>query len=266
LVTSDQQQAILKRAFGYPYPLTHQSFIFHAGEQVTHRLIDDPSAFPDVFGRTPVLAVGSNQSPEQLARKFPSADWGEIPTSRVHLQDFDTVYSAHVTGYGSIAATLHPAPGTGVSLYVNWLDQRQLLAMHETELSNQNYTYAALENINLSFEAGPTLTTVNLYIGSRGAYAPEGQAIPLAEVPAEGRAIGLAKSQAEILAHVHAKLAPEMELDQFIFSSIEDTDKRRAYIDKLERTSHKFESIQISKLDVPQLSMQTKSIRNRDLI
>ena len=88
----------------------------------------------------------------------------------------------------------------------------------------------------------------------------------MAEVPAEGRARGVAKSQAEILAHVHAKLAPEMELDQFIFSSIEDTNKRRAYIDKLERTSHKFESTQIAKSNVPQLSMQTKSSRNLGLI
>ena len=246
-MTTIQQQAALKRAFGYPYPLTHQSFVFQAGGQVTHQLIDEANAFPDVSERTPVLAVGSNQSPEQLARKFPSANWGEIPTSRVHLQDFDTVYSAHVTGYGSIAATLHPAPGTRVSLYVNWLDQRQLLAMHETELPNENYTYAALENINLSFEAGPTLTAVNLYMGNRGAYAPEGRVVPLAEVPAEGRVKDTAKSQAEILAHVHAKLAPEMNLNQFICSSIENLDMRRAYIEILGESSHKFESVHIAK-------------------
>jgi hypothetical protein len=246
-VTLDQQQMALKRALGYPYPLTHQSFVFHAGKQKTHQLVYNSYEFPNVSERIPVLAVGSNQSPEQLARKFPSTDWGEIPTSRVHLHDFDTVFSAHVTSYGSIAATLHPAPGTCVSLYVNWLDQRQLLAMHETELPNKNYTYSQLEDIQISIDAGPHLTAVNLYIGRRGAYAPEGYSIPLAEVPARGREVGVAKSQAEILSYVHAQLAPELELDQFIISSIESLDMRNTYIEALERSSHKFKSNHLAK-------------------
>ena len=246
-MTPDQQQIALKRALGYPYPLTHQSFVFQAGKQATHKLVYGSHKFPNVSERIPVLAVGSNQSPEQLARKFPSTAWGEIPTSRVHLQDFDTVFSAHVTGYGSIAATLHPAPGTCVSLYVNWLDPRQLLAMHETELPNENYTYNQLENIQISVDAGPHLTAVNLYIGRHGAYVPEGYSIPLAEVPARGRVAGVAKSQAEILTYVHAQLAPELELEEFIVSSIESPDRRRNYIEALEQFSHKFESSHLAK-------------------
>ena len=243
----DQQQTALKLALGYPYQLTHQSFVFQAGKQETHRLVYGSHKFPDVSKRTPVLAVGSNQSPEQLARKFTSTDWGEIPTSRVHLHNFDTVFSAHVTGYGSIAATLHPSPGTCVSLYVNWLDQRQLFAMHETELANGNYTYNQLRDIQISVDAGPHLTAVNLYIGRRGAYTPEGSSIPLAEVPARGRVAGVAKSQGEILTYVHAQLAPELEFEQFIISNIESPDRRNSYIETLGKFSHKFESNHLAK-------------------
>jgi hypothetical protein len=134
-----------------------------------------------------------------------------------------------------------------VSLYVNWLDQRQLLAMHETELPNGNYTYNQLKNIRISVDAGPHLTAVNLYIGRRGAYAPEGYSIPVAEVPARGREAGVAKSQAEILTYVHAQLAPELELEEFIVSSIVSSDKRRSYIETLEQFSHKFESNHLAK-------------------
>ena len=238
----DKPEAALARAKGYPYPLTHQSFVYHAGKTTSHQLVHEAQDFPDVSDRTPVLAVGSNQSPEQLVRKFPDQQWGEIPTARVHLSDFDTVYSAHVTGYGSIAATLHPSPGTRVSLYVNWLTERQLEAMHETELPNENYRYGQLENIKLTSEAGPALSAVNLYMGRRGAFAPTGNIIPLAEVPAQGRTQE-AKTQTEILSLARDQLAPELELEHFIFSAIASPKKRHDYIKALEMISHKFESL-----------------------
>jgi hypothetical protein len=213
----------------------------------THKLVYISREIPNVSERIPVLAVGSNQSPEQLARKFASSDWGKIPTSRVHLHDFDSVYSAHMTDYGSIPATLHPAPGTRVTLYVNWLNQQQLSAMHKTELTNENYTYSRLEDIQISVDAGPHLTAINLYMGRHGAYAPKGYTIPLAEVPAEGRMKSVAKSQVEILAQVHAQLAPELEFEHFIIASIESPNRRKAYIEALEKFSHKFKSNHLAK-------------------
>ena len=223
---------------GYPYPLTHRSFVFNSASPDQLQLIEHTDAFPDVSGRTPVLAVGSNQSPRQLARKFKGAGWGLVPTSRVHLENFDTVYSAHVTGYGSIAATLHPSPGTRVALYVNWLTGAQLEAMHKTELSSENYAYEKLDNVNLRVEAGPKLTAVNLYTGQRGAYAPEGDVIPLAEVPAEGRRHA-ALSQLEILTRVQRHLAAGMTLEEFVHAAINDTERRQVFIQVLEKTSHR---------------------------
>ena len=53
---------------------------------------------------TPVLAVGSNAAPDQLARKFPEELFPEgvvIPVLRCVLPDFDVVYAPLISSYGS---------------------------------------------------------------------------------------------------------------------------------------------------------------------
>lgn len=53
---------------------------------------------------TPVLAVGSNAAPTQLARKFPAEmfpDGVVIPVLRCVLPDFDVVYAPLISSYGS---------------------------------------------------------------------------------------------------------------------------------------------------------------------
>ena len=52
---------------------------------------------------TPVLAVGSNAAPAQLARKFPAKLFPNvvIPVLRCVLPDFDVVYAPLISSYGS---------------------------------------------------------------------------------------------------------------------------------------------------------------------
>ena len=55
---------------------------------------------------TPILAIGSNGSPEQLARKFPTSRFPAgtvIPVRRAVLQDFDVAYAPVIAAYGSCA-------------------------------------------------------------------------------------------------------------------------------------------------------------------
>ncbi|MCK5621123.1 MAG: hypothetical protein KAJ11_02450, partial [Alphaproteobacteria bacterium] len=92
-----ETRAKLDRARGYPYAIPEASYVWRAGEVAAF----DPAMRKD---RTPVLAIGSNQSPRQLTRKF--GDEGEIPVQRARLRDFDIYYSAHITGYGSVPAML----------------------------------------------------------------------------------------------------------------------------------------------------------------
>jgi len=211
------------RAIGYPYRIPAKSYIYHDGASDE---LAAGSAFPDVGHLTPVLAVGSNQSPEQLARKFPGSGWAPIPVARVSIRDFDTVYSAHITTYGSIAATLHHAPGTAVTLFVNYLDEQQLERMHETELPNENYEFGCLTELALKAEVGPELDQVHLYQGQRGIFAPDGKSISLTEVPATGRT-GQHMTQHEIQSHLRDRLTPGKSLDEFIHGSVSNPDTRR---------------------------------------
>ena len=226
----------LVRAKTYPFPIPSKSFIFADGQSLN---IGPGDKSPDLSDRTPVLAVGSNQSPEQLARKFPGADWAPIPVIRVRLRDFDSVYSPHIASYGAIAATLQVSPGVEVALFITWLDARQLVRMHETELSSANYRFDKLNAIDLEVELGPPLEAVYIYTSTHGTLCDPNGSIPVAEVDARGRPrLGL--NQIAIQRYVRDLLTLEMELDTFIAGSIYNPGLRRRRSDQLKGKAQPF--------------------------
>lgn len=210
--------ARLERALGYPYHLPTASYVFTGSG---HTPCTPSSAEPLRIHRTPVLAVGSNQSPEQLARKYQGDRWAPILCERCSLLDFDTVYSAHITAYGSIAAALHPSPGTRVSLFVNWLDERQLDIMHETEIRGGNYAFARLHDIDLETDLGHACDSVYFYVGLRGALSHDGGPVPLSAVDASGRR-WQSHSQHAVQERVRDRVAPGEKIARFILASIDD--------------------------------------------
>lgn len=219
--TSDRQAA-LARARGYPYAIPDRSYHWRGG--AVHDF--NPARRE---GRTPVLAVGSNQSPEQLTRKFGHLDDWEIPVQRCTLAGFDVVYSAHIARYGSVPAMLQAAPGTTVTLFVNWLDEEQLTAMHETELSHGNYHYGRLDGVAVNLEGGETLAAVHGYFSRRGHVTHDGDGVALAAVPAENRTRP-AHDTAAMLERVHQRLDPDHTLDDFILRLIADDSYRKEVI------------------------------------
>ena len=84
----ESDRELLALAKSYPFPAPEGSYLFSGGEA-------GPIAPADFAGRVPVLAHGSNRSPEQLRRKFGTA--AEIPVTYGWLADYDVVYSAHIT-------------------------------------------------------------------------------------------------------------------------------------------------------------------------
>lgn len=202
----------LARAREYPYRIPDGSYLWRGGD--VHAF--DPALRGD---RTPVLAVGSNQSPQQLSRKF--GDSGEIPVQRARLSDFDIYYSAHITGYGSVPAMLQHAPGAQATLSVTWLDDRQLGVMHDTELYAAKYRYAAIEDINLALDCGAQLDFVHLYVGVNGHLLHDGDAVALAAVPATGRR-PKALTTAEMLEVVRERFSPGSGRDEFVLKLAED--------------------------------------------
>ncbi len=209
-------QAKLDRARNYPYAIPVGSYLWRDGSVAPF----DPDARR---GRHPVLAVGSNQSPQQLTRKFGTR--GEIPVQRARLADFDIFYSAHITAYGSVPAMLQHSPGTTVTLSLTWLDADQLEAMHATEMSVAKYDFAVIEDVDLLLDCGTRMETVHLYASVNGHLMHEGDAVALAAVPAVGRR-QRALTTAEVLEIVRHRVAPAAAPDAFVLNLVDDPEYR----------------------------------------
>ena len=222
----NDDRELLRLAKSYPFDAPDASYLFRDGAAAP--LPAGPAA--DHFaGRTPVIAHGSNRAPAQLRRKF--GDGAEIPVSRAWLGDYDVVYSAHLTRYGSVAANLHHSPGVRVEVFVTWLTETQLDRMHETELGSEIYAYGVMERIDLRLEAGPAerIDEAHVYISTRGCLPVDGAPLGLAAVAAEGRPHG-ARDQDQALALVRDRHRPNHAMDDFILTVIRDADHRKALI------------------------------------
>jgi hypothetical protein len=216
----------LALAFAYPFTIPEGSYLFLDG-----------AALPlpegeDLRGRTPVLAVGSNQSPEQLARKFAHMKRPvRVPVTRCWLQDFDVVHATHITRYGAIPGNLHPAPGVAVRLSVTWLDPEQLAVVHETELTGENYVFGRIEGAKLRLEGGAALDALFApelfaYVSLEGALSIGGKPLGLAALAAEGRPHPTATVR-EALAHLHARAGGHPSVEDMVIAAIERPEERR---------------------------------------
>ena len=206
-------------AKSYPFPAPDHCFLYESG---AWRRLD--CAF-EGDGRVPVLAAGSNQSPEQIRRKYGHLpDIGPIPAQRGRLADFDVVYAAHLTSYGSVPATFQQSRGTLATVFVLWLTERQLARMHETE---SNYTYDHLTGIRVALDAGGTLGEAYVYSSKVGCLRHDGGCVSLKEIRAESRRFP-ALGQIEILEVVRDRLSPGTPLDAFIRAHLDDKALHRA--------------------------------------
>ena len=78
---------VISRALDYPYSSPAYDFVLKKGSVA--RLQDKSS----LAGRIPVLAIGSNRSPEQLLRKFSERDI--LPVTCIQLcGEYDVAYNS----------------------------------------------------------------------------------------------------------------------------------------------------------------------------
>jgi len=223
-------QAIVDFALSYPFDIPGKSYVLLPGGQMA---AFERSACKDRF---PVLAVGSNRSPKQLARKYPNLA-EPLPVEHGLLKDHDVVFSAHLTVYGSVPAALASHPGCEVAVSLTWLNAAQLERMHATESMGKNYDFGRLRGVAFkSDHDGAERAEVALYLGRRGLLNCAGRPVSMAAIPAKGRASeGLCQTAA--LEHVRDRVAPGADLADFIRQTVENDRLREERNQRLGETA-----------------------------
>jgi hypothetical protein len=191
--------AILKRALEYPYATPGRSYLYRDG-----LALELPEDGPDLEGRAPLLSYGANSAPEALARKLAALPGVEMPVVQSQLQGFDVVYSAHVSPYGAVPATLHESPGTTARVFVlhPTQEQRALLAASEP-----NYDLVEVDGMAA-------------YRSKHGCLLFGGSPVALAAVRSEGRTLPELDEPA-VLDRVRAHVEPEVDIEAFVRRCVE---------------------------------------------
>lgn len=203
---------ILKRALEYPYATPGHSFL-----QLGRRTLELPAEGLDLSGRTALLAYGSNAAPAVLARKLAPLPELPLPLFAAELADFDIVYSAHISAYGSVPATLRRSPGTVANAFVAYPTEEQLRLFAATE---PNYELTRLGGISCLLETGAQVTELAAYTSRHGCLSIDGAEVALAEIPVRGRGLG-EMTQPEVLERVRLQLSPESSLEHFVVACVE---------------------------------------------
>ena len=219
---------LILRALDYPYSYPAYDFV-----------LDNGSALPfqegnSLEGRIPVLAIGSNRSPEQLLRKF--GDQNFLPVTCVKLCDYDVVYAAHITSYGSIPAVLTQSPGTIVDIAITWLTELQLKRMHETEAIGINYDYGVANSLRINADYDYNNQDIGCYLGRRGCLNIMGNVIALKEITATKRVFG-AFTQSEILKEIWLHEQKEIQFEAWLKNLIQNKEARQSITATFERTA-----------------------------
>jgi hypothetical protein len=193
-----QREAILRRALTYPYATPERSYLYREG-----RAEELPEAF-DLSGRTPLLSYGANAAPEALALKLAALPGEPLPVVRSQLHDFDVVYSAHVSPYGAVPATLLERPGAVAPVFVLHPTAEQHALLTATEL---NYDLVQIGG-------------AEAYRSKHGCLELDGSPVALAAIRTQGRTLPKL-DEPEVLERVRTRLAPELSLEEFIHACIE---------------------------------------------
>lgn len=147
----------------------------------------------------PVLVAGSNASPSHLTAKLKGrlARY-VVPVVRCTVRDFVSVFSAHFTSYGSIAATIQHLAGAEFDTHMLLLEPRSLEILHETEHLGQHYWFAELMDVSVQSEFGTTWKNCYFYLTINGCLSNEGVCYLVKDLAARGCTWPV-RTQSEIL-------------------------------------------------------------------
>lgn len=198
MADSAQAAAILARALEYPYATPDRSYLYVDGTAA-----ELPPEGPDLGDRTPLLSYGANASPEALGRKLAQLPGVEMPVVQFELTGLDVVYSAHVSPYGAVPATLVESPGTVAPVFLLHPTAKQLALLTASE---PNYDLVEVEGIPA-------------YRSKHGCLEIDGSPVALAAVRSVGRTLP-EHDEPSVLELVRASLEPDLNLEEFIRAAI----------------------------------------------
>jgi hypothetical protein len=211
---ADTDAAVVERALAYPYMPPHESY--------------DLGGDVELEGRHVLLAYGANGAPEVLRRKL--GEDARLAVRAGTLHDFDVVYSSHVSAYGAIPSTLHPAPGVAVALFALFVDDDQLVRLVETE-----FNYAVYRLDGIAFEHADSAIA---FVSRHGALGITGEPIPLS-----------AMTQREAQALVRRHVAPDEREEEFILANVRDHARALRFTVRLRRAGIPFDAPRAELLD-----------------
>ena len=253
--------SLLQRAKAYPYDIPESCYALASGgvlplvgldlsSVLECEVLDDGRATSlrawaqrrgmdtATLGRTELLlAYGSNASIAGLSGKLADClDTSVMSVARATLADFEVVYSAHLSSYGAIPATLQYSPGVRTTVWVLVTSPAHCRLLRRTE---PNYHFGQLDDVDLRLELGATLSSVRAVISRHGALMLGGAEVGVAAVETLNRR-SPARSQAEVLTAVRDLVAPGVDLDDFILQSVHNPELARCRTEELKRTARPF--------------------------
>jgi hypothetical protein len=197
---------------GYPYPVPAHSFV-----QFGHGTFDPAEVDVDWEERLCLLAYGSNAAPKALAHKLAlSAD--PVLVVPAWLRDFDVVYSAHISPYGSVPATLQHCPGTVARVHVVHVTKEQLALVTATE---PNYEPTLLASVDCRLDGGELVGELSAYISRHGCLLIDGSEVALAAVQSTGRNFA-EMSEPQVQEYVRDSLCPGESIEGFVLGNVTD--------------------------------------------
>lgn len=193
----ESTRASFEHGLRYPWSRPGRSYLLrdggtvllHALDPVRTRQVLAEHGGPEA-GRVPLLAIGSNAAPKNLALKLahhPEPADREVLVLTGEVRDLDVVASAAVTAYGAMPATLAASPGTSVRVALLFVNATQLATLTWGEMP---YRLGRLRGAPVAIEDGVEGLEVDsplAFVSRWGAFAPDGVPAPLAALEARDR-------------------------------------------------------------------------------
>ncbi|MCX5560802.1 hypothetical protein [Streptomyces sp. NBC_00038] len=122
--------------------------------------------------RHPVIAVGSNASPGQVAHKLTRLGIpATVPMVPVRVRGIGVGCSGHISPAGYVAGTPYVDPDAETTLVVTWLDSTQLKAVDDTEFPDYRRAILPGDAFGMTMPSGERLGAAYIYFSAHGVLA-----------------------------------------------------------------------------------------------